>query len=90
MAVDKYFDDYFKLKEKYPDQIVMMRNGSFYDIIGDDALAASRMLDKRVSAVSDGKRSLHAVTIPYHELHRATGALAASGYGVIVEEPDNE
>lgn len=58
---------FYEIKEKYPDSILFFRMGDFYEMFGDDALEASKILG--IALTSRNKNSSNPVPlcgIPYH------------------------
>ena len=45
MALSPMMQQYFMLKEKYPDTVLLFRLGDFYEMFFDDAEEMSRVLE---------------------------------------------
>ena len=82
---------FFDLKKRYPDVIMLIRCGDFYETFGEDALIASKVLGiiltKRASGGGD-KISLAGV--PYHAIQTYLPKLVRAGYKVgIVDQMED-
>ena len=78
---------YMKVKEKYPDTILMYRLGDFYEMFFGDALKASKILEIALTgrhAGKDGKIPMCGV--PYHAFEPYLKKLIDSGHKVAICE----
>lgn len=77
---------YFAFKAKYPDTILLMRVGDFYETFGDDAVTTSKVLGIVLTARggdgAGGKMPL--AGIPHHALEAYLPKLVRAGYKVAV------
>lgn len=76
---------YKAIKEQYPDVILMFRLGDFYEMFGDDAVTASRVLEIVLTsrdAGSGGKMPMCGV--PHHSAERYVARLISRGYRVAI------
>ena len=67
---------YFEHKKKYPDYVLFMRVGDFYEFFLDDAVIASRALD----IVLTKRSNVPMAGVPVHLLHQYLGKLVRQGY----------
>ena len=76
---------YFSFKADYPEAVLLIRCGDFYETNGDDALLASKVLGivltKRSSAIPG---ALPMAGFPYHSLETYLPRLVRAGYNVAV------
>ncbi|MBI4082061.1 MAG: DNA mismatch repair protein MutS [Candidatus Lambdaproteobacteria bacterium] len=75
------------LKRAYPDCILFFRAGDFYEMFGDDALAASEIL--QITLTTRNRGSEHAVPmcgVPYHAYEPYLHKLVAAGRKVALCE----
>ena len=69
MSVTPLRRQYLRLKERYPDAIVLFRLGDFYEVFDEDARVASRELDIVLTAREMGKgNKVPMAGIPRHAL----------------------
>lgn len=57
---------YYGVKEEYPDCIVFFRLGDFYEMFGDDAIEGATILDITLTSRSKADDALPMCGIPYH------------------------
>ena len=78
---------YFKVKEKYPDSILFYRLGDFYEMFFDDAKTASRELELVLTGRDCGQEERAPMCgIPFHAAENYIAKLVAKGYKVAVAE----
>ncbi|MCK5223335.1 DNA mismatch repair protein MutS, partial [Candidatus Calescamantes bacterium] len=79
---------FLKIKEKYPDTILLYRVGDFYETFFEDARTASRVLN--IALTSRGKssngESIPLAGIPYHALDSYLYKLVKAGHNAAVCE----
>lgn len=76
---------YKAIKEKHKDDILFFRLGDFYEMFGDDALIASRILDITLTSREFGKgERIPMCGVPYHAAEGYIATLVAKGYRVAV------
>ncbi|OIP97830.1 DNA mismatch repair protein MutS [Candidatus Wirthbacteria bacterium CG2_30_54_11] len=76
---------YYEVKKQYPDAILMFRLGDFYEMFGEDAVLASRMLD--IVLTSRNKSSeikMPMCGVPYHAVDNYIGRLVKQGQKVAI------
>jgi len=78
---------YYKIKSQYPDQILFFRMGDFYEMFGEDAKIASRILGIALTSRSHGKSErVPLAGVPYHAAERYISLLLKAGKKVVVCE----
>ncbi len=78
---------YFKVKEKYPDSILFYRLGDFYEMFFDDAKTASRELELVLTGRDCGQEERAPMCgIPFHAAENYIARLVSKGYKVAIAE----
>lgn len=78
---------YFEIKEKYQDAILMYRLGDFYEMFFDDALTASRVLEITLTGRDCGQEERAPMCgVPFHAVDSYIAKLVANGYNVAICE----
>lgn len=78
---------YKKIKEKYPDTILLFRMGDFFETFEDDAVTASKVLGITLTKRSNGAASeVPLAGFPHHALDNYLPKLVKAGYRVAVCE----
>lgn len=76
---------YFSIKAKYPDAILLFRVGDFYETFGEDAITASKVLDIVLTKRANGAAShVELAGFPHHALSNYLPKLVRGGYKVAV------
>ncbi|HEV8246266.1 MAG TPA: DNA mismatch repair protein MutS, partial [Polyangiaceae bacterium] len=74
-------------KRAYPDAIVFFRLGDFYEMFGDDAVLAARLLDLTLTSRNRGKPDeVPMAGVPHHAAHGYLARLLELGYKVAICE----
>jgi DNA mismatch repair protein MutS len=74
-------------KSAYPDAIVFFRLGDFYEMFGDDAVLAARLLDLTLTSRNRGKPDeIPMAGVPHHAAHQYIGKLLELGHKVAICE----
>jgi len=84
------YERYINFKNKYPDNIISLRVGDFYEIFGDDAKAVASLLELTLVGRDVGlEERLPMVGYPYHreEVYRAK---LQDNYDVVVVENETD
>ncbi len=85
---------YFSIKGKYPDAILLFRVGDFYETFGEDAILASKILSITLTARNNGGSAIELAGFPYHSLDTYLHKLVRAGYRVAIcdqlEKPSKE
>jgi DNA mismatch repair protein MutS len=78
---------YLKIKQQYPNAIVLFRLGDFYETFDEDAKLTSRELEIVLTSRSMGKaHQVPMAGIPYHALDNYLARLISRGYKVAICE----
>jgi len=85
---------YFQLKSKHPDAILLFRVGDFYETFADDAEIASRVLGIVLTSRNNGGSDIALAGFPYHSKDVYLPKLVKAGYRVAIceqlEKPSKE
>ncbi|MBE6641202.1 MAG: DNA mismatch repair protein MutS [Ruminococcaceae bacterium] len=87
MALSPMMQQYFGVKEEYPDYIIMFRLGDFYEMFFEDAKLASRELELTLTGrdCGEGERA-PMCGVPFHKADVYIGRLIEHGYKVAICE----
>lgn len=77
---------YFKVKAKYPDAILLFRVGDFYETFGEDAVKASQVLGIVLTNRNNGGSQIELAGFPYHSVDTYLPRLVKSGFRVAICE----
>ena len=78
---------YFEIKEKYREYILMYRLGDFYEMFFDDAKTVSAELDLTLTGRDCGEAERAPMCgVPYHAVEGYIGKLVAKGYKIAICE----
>ncbi len=77
---------YYKVKTKHPDAILLFRVGDFYETFGEDAVAASKALGIILTSRNNGGNDVELAGFPYHSMDMYLPRLVKAGYRVAVCE----
>ncbi len=78
---------YFKIKEQYPDCILMYRLGDFYEMFFDDAKTASKVLEIALTGRDCGQEERAPMCgVPFHAVDAYIAKLIENGYSVAICE----
>ncbi len=78
---------YFAVKEKHPDAILLFRVGDFYETFGEDAIHASEILGITLTRRANGAASyVELAGFPYHALDTYLPKLVRAGQRVAICE----
>ena len=85
---------YFRVKAKYPEAILLFRVGDFYETFGEDAVKASQVLGIVLTNRNNGGSQIPLAGFPYHSLDVYLPRLVKGGYRVAIceqlEKPSKE
>ncbi|MDD3926474.1 MAG: DNA mismatch repair protein MutS, partial [bacterium] len=84
---------YYTVKEEVGDAFLFFRLGDFYEMFGEDAELASRLLEITLTSREAGKeRRIPMCGVPYHSAEKYIARLVKKGYSVAiceqVEDPE--
>lgn len=78
-------------KDQVPDAILLFRMGDFYEMFGEDAEVASRVLDLTLTArIAGDNRKIPMCGIPYHALDRYLPRLLEAGLRAAICEQTSD
>lgn len=77
---------YFALKEKHSDAVLLFRLGDFYEAFNEDAKIISDVLDITLTGRGKGETRVPMAGIPYHAIDNYLYKLVQSGYKVAIAE----
>lgn len=77
---------YFQMKAKYPDAILLFRVGDFYETFGEDAITTSQVLGIILTARNNGGVDIELAGFPYHSMDLYLPRLVRAGYRVAICE----
>ena len=87
MALSQMMQHYLSMKEKYPDCVLYYRLGDFYEMIFDDAVKVSKILELTLTGKDCGLEERAPMCgIPHHAAEGYIARLVASGEKVAVCE----
>ena len=86
MAVTPMMRQYEEAKRACPDAILLFRMGDFYEMFGDDARTAARVLNLALTSREKGENALPMAGFPYHQLDGYLAKLIAAGMRAAVCE----
>jgi len=85
---------YFEIKLKHPDAILLFRVGDFYETFGEDAIKASQILGIVLTSRNNGGSDIELAGFPYHSVDVYLPKLVRAGYRVAIceqmEKPSKE
>lgn len=85
---------YFGVKAKHPDAILLFRVGDFYETFGEDAVKASKALGIVLTARNNGGSKIELAGFPYHSMALYLPRLVKAGFRVAIceqlEKPSKE
>ncbi|MEO1712252.1 MAG: DNA mismatch repair protein MutS, partial [Bacteroidota bacterium] len=92
--VTPLMQQYFSVKAKYPDAILLFRVGDFYETFGEDAVTASQVLGIVLTNRNNGGSKIELAGFPHHSMNVYLPRLVKAGYRVAVceqlEKPSKE
>lgn len=84
-------EQYYRIKQNYPDALLFFRLGDFYELFGDDAKVASETLQIVLTAREFGKsKKMPMCGVPAHAAETYLGRLLAAGHRVAICEQVSE
>lgn len=87
MALSPMMQQYFMLKEKYPDTVLLFRLGDFYEMFFDDAVNISKVLELTLTERDCGlEKRAPMCGVPYHAVDTYINRLIEADYKVAICE----
>ncbi|MBU2589207.1 MAG: DNA mismatch repair protein MutS [Nanoarchaeota archaeon] len=77
---------YFEIKQKHPDCILLFRMGDFYETFYNDAITISKELEIVLTSRGKDEKKAPLAGIPYHSLEPYLAKLVRKGYKVAICE----
>ena len=77
---------YFAIKAKHPDAILLFRVGDFYETFGEDAIKASKILGIVLTKRANGSSHVELAGFPHHSVDVYLPKLIKSGHRVAICE----
>ena len=78
---------YYSIKTKYPDAILLFRVGDFYETFGEDAIKASKVLGIVLTKRANGSASfIELAGFPHHSVDAYLPKLVRAGFRVAICE----
>ncbi|MHC1636225.1 MAG: DNA mismatch repair protein MutS [Candidatus Methanospirareceae archaeon] len=81
---------YYKIKEKYKDAILLFRVGDFYETFGEDAKIASKELNIVLTSTGKKGKKIPMAGVPFHAASTYINQLIKKGYKVAICEQVEE
>lgn len=83
MDIELHIKRALQLKKKYPEHVLLVRMGDFYESFGEDA----KLLQKELGVIlTTTSRGVEIAGVPYHSIHQYTARLIQKGHKVAVQE----
>jgi DNA mismatch repair protein MutS len=77
---------YFQVKSKHPEAVLLFRVGDFYETFGEDAITASQVLGIVLTNRNNGGSKIELAGFPHHSLDTYLPRLVRAGYRVAICE----
>ena len=84
--VTPLMQQYFKMKAKHPDALLLFRVGDFYETFADDAVKTAKALAITLTSRNNGGSDIELAGFPYHSLNTYLPRLVRAGYRVAICE----
>jgi DNA mismatch repair protein MutS len=85
---------YFQIKKKHPEAVLLFRVGDFYETFGEDAVTTAEVLGIVLTSRNNGGSDIELAGFPYHSLDIYLPRLVKAGYRVAIceqlEKPSKE
>ena len=79
-------NQYFSIKKKHPDSLLLFRVGDFYETFGADAIEAAKILGIILTNRANGSSKIELAGFPYHSLNTYMPKLVKAGKRVAICE----
>ena len=85
--ISPMMEQYFQIKEQYPDHILLYRVGDFYEMFYEDAITVSKELDMTLTGKDCGQKERAPMCgMPHHACDGYIARLVANGHKVCICE----
>lgn len=85
--ISPMMEQYFQIKDKYPDHILLYRVGDFYEMFYEDAITVSKELDMTLTGKDCGQEERAPMCgMPHHACDSYISRLVANGHKVCICE----
>jgi DNA mismatch repair protein MutS len=84
--VTPLMQQYFKVKGKHPNAILLFRVGDFYETFGSDAVTTAQVLGIVLTKRNNGGSDIELAGFPYHAMDMYLPRLVRAGYRVAICE----
>ena len=92
--VTPLMQQYYQVKSKHPEAILLFRVGDFYETFGEDAVKTSQALGIVLTSRNNGGSDIELAGFPYHSMDMYLPRLVRAGYRVAIceqlEKPSKE
>lgn len=83
-----YYQNYLNVQAKYPDSVVVMRLGDFYEVLGENAVKVAKLLNITLVARSVGLPDrIPMCGFPYYASDAYINKIVKSGINIALAEP---
>lgn len=79
-------EQYYAMKAKHPDAILLYRVGDFYETFGDDAITTSKILGIVLTKRNNGGSDIELAGFPHHSIDVYLPRLVRAGFRVALCE----
>ncbi|MDC0189547.1 DNA mismatch repair protein MutS [Flavobacteriales bacterium] len=77
---------YFSIKKKHPESLVLFRVGDFYETFGEDAIKSAKILNIILTKRANGSSNIELAGFPHHSLNTYLPKLVKAGQRVAICE----
>lgn len=85
-ATTPLMEQYYEMKAKHPDAILLFRVGDFYETFGEDAIKTSSILGITLTSRNNGGSDIELAGFPFHSVDAYLPKLVRAGYRVAICE----
>lgn len=80
------FRQYQEMKRQYPDVLLLIRCGDFYELYGEDAVIGSKAMEIALTARDVRGQKMPMAGVPFHAIDRYLARLLAAGHKAAIAE----
>jgi len=85
-ALTPMFRQYQEMKRQYPDVILLIRCGDFYEMYGEDAVVGAQAMDIALTAREVRGQKMPMAGVPYHAIDRYLARLLVAGHKAAIAD----